>query len=97
MDSGAQIGANVSYSWTDNQRAGAADTSTDIDAYGLMNARLQYTAPNKVWSIAAFASNLLNQFYATGGANFANGFTSLSNYVDPGRPRTLGLEAKFNF
>lgn len=97
MESGAEIGANVSYSWTDNQRAGAADTSTDIDAYGLMNARLQYTSPNKVWSIAAFANNLLNQFYATGGANFADGFTSLSNYVDPGRPRTLGVEAKFNF
>lgn len=97
LNSGAEIGAKISYSWTDKQRAGADDTSLKIPAFGLANARLQYTAPDGVWSIAAFANNLLNEYYASGGANFANGFTAVSNYVDPGRPRTLGLEAKFNF
>jgi iron complex outermembrane recepter protein len=97
LSNGGEIVANADYAWTAKQKTLSEDIAPIAPAYGLLNARLQYNAPNKTWGVAVFGSNLTNEFYTVNETAFDTGFTVGMRLEDPGRPRTYGVELSFNF
>ncbi len=64
------------------------------DGYGLLNARLSYTLPNKAVTLSVFGTNLTNTLYlVSGNASGAFGLAEASY----GRPREWGVSAGFKF
>jgi outer membrane receptor protein involved in Fe transport len=63
----------------------------------LLNGRLQYNAPDDRWSLALFGNNLTNEFYVLNETAFDTGLTVGMRVQDPGRPREVGVELRFNF
>jgi iron complex outermembrane receptor protein len=93
------VAANLSYSWRSSQGTTSTDTnSLTVPSYGLLNARLQYNAPDKKWSIAVFATNLTDKLYYIGGVDFGikEHVIGVSQW-DVGRPREFGANVRFNF
>ncbi|WP_189338368.1 TonB-dependent receptor [Sphingobium sp. SCG-1] len=90
FDSGAKLVSSINYGFTDDQRSTATDSDTLIlHAYGLINARVEFTEPSGRFSIAPFVTNLLDKRYTVGGVNFY-GNVGAARY-DLGRPREIGL------
>ncbi|AJP73192.1 TonB-dependent receptor [Sphingomonas hengshuiensis] len=64
------------------------------DGYGLLNARLSYTLPNKDITLAVFGTNLTKELYlVSGNVSGAFGLAEASY----GRPREWGVSAGFKF
>lgn len=59
------------------------------NAYGLLDARLRWVAPNKTWSAELFGRNLLGQEYLKDAGNSGDDF-GLPTYV-PGERRLIGV------
>lgn len=98
LDNGSKLIASVDYAWTGKQYAAVTiSDQVKLPAYGVLNARLQYTAPEGRFSVAAFGTNITDQFYLIGGSDFAGGYTTGSRELDPARPREYGVEVRFNF
>lgn len=98
LDSGAKITTNADYVWTDKQQSNL--TLADqvlLPSYGVLSARIQYSAPGDRYTIALFGTNLTNKNYLIGGTDFAGGYTSGVELLDPARPREVGVEVRFNF
>ncbi len=96
LSSGATIAPSLDYSYTDEQRSAVTDADfVQMPAYGLLNGRVQYESPSGTWSIAAYGTNLTNEFYLIGGINFVQTAGTLVH--DPGRPRQYGLDLRVNF
>jgi iron complex outermembrane receptor protein len=94
----AKLIASLDYAWTDKQNSAVTiSDAVQLPSYGLLNARLEYQAPGARWSVAAFATNLTNQFYLIGGVDFAKGYTTGTTELDPGRPREFGVELRARF
>lgn len=96
LGSGAKIVSTVNYSFQDDQASTAGDADKlALPAYGLVNGRIQFTAADQRFSLAAYVTNLLDKKYAIGGVNyFAN--VGAARY-DLGRPREFGVTARVNF
>lgn len=89
---------SADYAWT--ARQASAVTISDqvtLPAYGLLNGRIQWSAPGDRLSLALFGNNLTNKYYLMGGVDFAGGYTTGSRELDPGKPRQYGLEARVKF
>jgi iron complex outermembrane receptor protein len=70
--------------------------ATKIDGYSLVDARVEWAKiGGSQVSIAAYAKNLTNEKYNTGG--FALGAVNAINSVLPGLPRMYGVEANIEF
>ena len=41
----------------------------------MLNARVQYNAADNRWSLAVYGTNLTDEYYYMGSADFANGYT----------------------
>jgi len=98
VGNGSVLG-NVSFSYRSSQSTASTDTnSLVVPAYGLLNARLEYKAPNKKWSIAVLATNLTNKLYYIGGVDFGikEHVIGVSQW-DVGRPREVAANLRFNF
>jgi iron complex outermembrane receptor protein len=98
VGNGSVLG-NVSFSYRSSQSTASTDTnSLVVPAYGLLNARLEYKAPNKKWSIAVLATNLTNRLYYIGGVDFGikEHVIGVSQW-DVGRPREVAANLRFNF
>ncbi|HXQ13514.1 MAG TPA: TonB-dependent receptor [Caulobacteraceae bacterium] len=94
----AKLVASLDYAWTDSQNSAVTiSDAIQMPSYGLLNARLEYVARGGRWSIAAFGTNLTNQFYLIGGVDFAKGYTAGTTELDPGRPREYGVELRAKF
>ncbi len=64
------------------------------DGYGLLNARLSYTLPNKAVTLAVFGTNLTDTLYlVSGNVSGAFGLAEASY----GRPREWGVSVGFKF
>ncbi|WP_260598328.1 TonB-dependent receptor [Sphingomonas endolithica] len=64
------------------------------DGYGLLNARLNYTLPNKAVTLSVFGTNLTDTLYlVSGNVSGAFGLAEASY----GRPREWGVSAAFRF
>lgn len=92
------------YGWMDEyQRAAASDfqtknpdgTTSFEPAYGILNARVVYQAASRRWQLAAFGTNLTDEWYVNGGVDVARyeGYDTATI----GRPREVGIGARFVF
>lgn len=98
LDNGSKLLASADYAWTGTQYAAVTiSDQVKLPSYGVLNARLQYTAPEGRFSVAVFGTNITDKFYLIGGSDFAGGFTTGSRELDPARPREYGVEVRFNF
>lgn len=91
-----EITTSLNYSNEGRQNS----TPTDADAlvlpaYDLLNARIEWTSPDRRYSLAAFGTNLSNEKYYLGGVNYY-GNVGAAHY-DLGRPREFGVTARMNF
>jgi iron complex outermembrane receptor protein len=94
----AKLVASLDYAWTDKQNSAVTIADAiQMPSYGLLDARLEFVPRGGRWSIAAFGTNLTNQFYLIGGVDFAKGYTAGTTELDPGRPREYGIELRAKF
>ncbi|MES2451692.1 MAG: TonB-dependent receptor [Pseudomonadota bacterium] len=93
------VAAHLDWSYRSSQTTTSTDSNTVLLAgYGLLNGRVNFFAPHKTWSLAAFATNLTNKVYYIGGVDFARRETLIGiSQLDVGRPREFGLELKYTF
>ncbi len=91
-----RIVANASYSWVDTVRSAVTiSDAVQLPSYGLLNAQVQYIAPDNRWSLAVFGTNVTDEYYNIGGYSAANGPGPTE--VQPGRPQEYGATVRFNF
>lgn len=92
LKSGAQLMVRANYAYQSevfftvfNLDAGSQD------AYGLLDARVQYTHPSKNWDLSLFGRNLSDETYF--GNQILTGTTYGAEFVGTlGAPRTVGIE-----
>jgi iron complex outermembrane receptor protein len=65
------------------------------EAYGLLSARITFTAPDSRFSLAAYGENLTDERYYTFGQNALGAQGVAYNYL--GRPREFGVTAGVRF
>ncbi|MBN8814310.1 MAG: TonB-dependent receptor [Sphingomonas sp.] len=95
LDSGAKIVSTINYSFQDDQRSIAADADAlMLPAYGLLGGRIDFTDASGKFSIGLFGTNLLDKKYFIGGIRFSSVGAARWNV---GRPREVGVSAKFKF
>ncbi len=70
-------------------------TYGEVEARGLMNARLTYRTADGDWEAALAATNLLNKFYYNN--RYDQVVQSMNAYGMPGRPREIMLSLKRKF
>ncbi len=104
LASGAELTLRADYGWIDEYQRDAAVQRQPIaadgsnkpePAYGLLNVRLRYTAPDGRWSASVFGTNLTDERYVNGGFDARDPFGL--DYVLVGRPREAGASLQFHF
>jgi iron complex outermembrane receptor protein len=95
LASGATLTPRFDYTWTDDYTLATDYRNQNYQqAYGLLNFRLTYDAPDARWQLALFGTNLTDEYY------MSSGFYSESNqlnFVTLGRPREVGASLSFTF
>jgi iron complex outermembrane receptor protein len=116
IGSAGDLGFNVSYSYLGAQPTHpeeGTDSSYTLPAYGIVNGRVVWRAPNQKYSVAAFANNLLDEDYGTFASSAGGGFWDAGGPPNPanaaqfplrralgvtrGRPREVGVTLQYNF
>jgi iron complex outermembrane receptor protein len=95
LESGAAFNVRGDYGWQSEQWTTNDLTNRAlIPSFGLMNARIGYTAPESKYEIALSGTNILNKFYRINGYLVPNVFNDVGT---PGRPAewALTLSTKF--
>jgi len=108
-----RVTVNANYAYVGKQWVYPDDTpdsTYQLPSYGLVNARLQIEPTNWPVTISLYANNLLDKVYATYAQRFGGGFWDAGGVptgksVPPrsmlsvvrGRPREVGVTAKFTF
>ncbi len=69
------------------------DPLAAADSHNIVNGRLTLNSPDDRWSAAVYVRNLLDEDYEVGG--FRGG--AFGNIAQFGRPRTYGINLKYNF
>ena len=102
MPNGGSLLVRLDYSYTDDYiRSYAPDTQMqfnnpgvefDQEGFGLLSARIAYTSQSGKWELAAFGTNLTDEFYLNGGFNPAILATDFGGF---GRPREAGVTFRF--
>jgi iron complex outermembrane receptor protein len=104
LSRGGEVLFAGAYGWMDEyQRANASDfqtknpdgTTSFEPAYGILNARVVYQAPNRRWEVAAFGTNLTDEWYVNGGVD--PGRYEGYDVAMIGRPRELGVGVRVVF
>jgi iron complex outermembrane receptor protein len=108
LSNGATLDSTLRYGYTDDTYSDQGNTTKDRqtinDGYGLLSGRLEYNSGEN-WIVALYGTNLLDENYSTSSAaqTFHIGGSSTatetrvvkSRYM--GRPRSVGIEVKYNF
>ncbi len=99
---GGNLLFRLDYTYTDDYiRSYAPDTQIqfnnpgvefDQKGFGLLSARVSYTSQSGKWEVAAFGTNLTDEFYLSGGFN--PGILAI-DFGGFGRPREAGLTFRF--
>jgi iron complex outermembrane recepter protein len=98
LSNGGNVVSNLSYAWVDNQASNVIiNSQVELPSYGLLNGRIQYTAPDQGWSVAVYGTNLTDEDYLLGSTSFDRGYTVGFRTEDVARPREIGMELNFNF
>jgi iron complex outermembrane receptor protein len=105
------VAFDLNWGWKASQLSYPSPTNyVVLPAYGLLNGRISFEAAAG-WNLAAFANNMTNKYYLTGGfdpSGPANkpvpGLTGVAHdrvfgftMLDVGRPRELGVELSYKF
>jgi iron complex outermembrane recepter protein len=105
----AQRSAQQTYPGSLTFPVNTVDSSYQLPAYGVWNARLQLTTPSGKNVFAVYANNLANTDYATYATRFGGGFWDSGNPAGRaapprsalqwvmGRPREVGITLQHNF
>jgi iron complex outermembrane receptor protein len=105
----AQRSAQQTYPGSLSFPVNTVDSSYELPAYGVWNARVQLTTPNGKNVISVYANNLANTEYATYATRFGGGFWDSGNPAGRaapprsalqwvmGRPREVGITLQHNF
>ena len=94
FDHVGKLVTTLNYAYEGDQQS-APTTSLLIPAYGLLNGRLELTPRGQRFSVALFATNILDKDYYAGGVNYTN--IVGSPHYDVGRPREFGATVRANF
>jgi iron complex outermembrane recepter protein len=95
---GANVIGSLDAAWTDWQNTAVTESDAiRMPAYTLVNGRVQYVTAGGRYSVAAYVSNLFNEYYLIGGTGFGHGYTVGNDELIPGRPRQYGLTLRVNF
>ena len=102
MGSGASLDSSLRYAWVDETFMGGSEGTAPSrnPSYGLLNGRVEYTAPTGVWTLALYGTNLLDEVYSTNSAaqTFHIGFGDRAVTAQyRGQPRSFGLHASVRF
>ena len=99
---GATLTPRFDYTWQDdiwfttNPVAGIMNEEDGRQpAYGVVNARLTWEAPNTAWSGTLYALNLTDEYYFFGKLSLLG--NSGREQGNPAPPREVGLSVRFNF
>ena len=99
---GATLVPRFDYTWQDdiwfatNPVAGIVNEEDGRQpAYGVLNGRVTFTAPDASWSVSGYGLNLTDEYYFYGKLSLlANSGREQGN---PAPPRELGLSFRYNF
>lgn len=92
----ATITVHLDYLWQDDVKYDVFDNaSTNQAAYGIVNAGVWYTEPERNWKVGLWIRNLTDQNHFTSHAKL--NFTPEGTLSFTGKPRTYGLELSFNY
>jgi iron complex outermembrane recepter protein len=99
---GATLTPRFDYTWQDdiwfttNPVAGIMNEQDGRQpAYGVVNARVTWEAPNTAWSGSLYALNLTDEYYFFGKLSLLG--NSGREQGNPAPPREVGLSVRFNF
>jgi len=99
LSNGGEVTFRGDYGWMDKYERDAAEQRQPLrgsePAYGLLNLRVKYSAPDGSWSASVFGSNLTDERYVNGGFDARNPFGL--DFIVVGRPREIGASLQFNF
>jgi iron complex outermembrane receptor protein len=106
-----KVAFDLNWGWKDKQLSYPSPTNfVTLPAYGLLNGRISFEAAAG-WTISAFANNLTNAYYLTGGFDPTGpstkptpGLSGVAHdrvfgftMLDIGRPREFGAEVSYKF
>ena len=101
-DRGATLTPRFDYTWQDdiwfttNPVAGIMNEQDGRQpAYGVVNARVTWEAPNTAWSGSLYALNLTDEYYFFGKLSLLG--NSGREQGNPAPPREVGMSVRFNF
>lgn len=97
LGNGGKLTTNADYAWVGKHKTLSEGIAPLVPSYGLVNGRIQYTAPDERFSLALFGNNLTNKFYILNETAYDTGLTVGMRLKDPGRPREVGVELRVNF
>jgi iron complex outermembrane receptor protein len=97
LGNGGTLTTNADYAWIGKHKTLSEGIAPLVPSYGLLNGRIQYTAPDERFSLALFGNNLTNKFYILNETAYDTGLTVGMRLKDPGRPREVGVELRVNF
>ncbi len=70
-------------------------SANKMPGWGIMNLKLDWTAPDPRWQVSVFARNVLNSWYQTGGFDLSA--ICGCNEVAVGKPRWIGGQVRYSF
>lgn len=66
-----------------------------LRAWGIVNARIDWTSPDEKWKLSAFARNITNNHYDVVGFDLSQ--ICGCNLTAQGKPRWIGVQARYSF
>lgn len=97
LSNGGEVIINSDYAWTDEQQGIAEGIAPLMPSFGLLNGRIQYNSPNGNWGVGVFGNNLTDEYFELSATAYDIGLSVGPRLVEPGRPRTYGVELSVNF
>lgn len=88
----AHVQSRVFFTPANRGVAGISDYPEQQGGYGLVNARIGWTNPDKDWKVVLMGSNVFNRDYILGTANYTAAIAGR-----PGRPRVVTLQVTRKF
>ena len=96
VDNGKSMGGRLDFVYRTTTYHEAANTPASTQgSYGLLNGRLILKSVQDKWSVAVFATNILNKQYFTGAVDVSSSLGIA--VVNPAPPRQGGVEVSYRF
>lgn len=95
MVNGAALDMSAAYTYTGDQfYTEFEDERLSADGYGLVDANIKYTFPNRNWSVNVWGKNLTDEFVVSGAFAISTSRTIVGTFLPP---RTYGVTVGYEF